>query len=188
MTMRILIAEDEPEILKPYQIALEARQHHVVSSESGEECLKIYHDEFLKTHHEGSRRSSDFHDVSHLSSLPTSPFDVVVLDYRLPKKNGMEVAKEILTTNPDQRIIFASAYVKDTLEDSVRQLKKVVELLQKPFEPDVLVETIEDLAIYAELKKLMESSKYIDKESEPSPEQIRNLFEGLRKIQKSRTF
>jgi CheY-like chemotaxis protein len=40
-----------------------------------------------------------------------SPFDVVVLDYKMPSKDGMEVAKEILQINPYQRIIFASAYV-----------------------------------------------------------------------------
>jgi YesN/AraC family two-component response regulator len=33
----------------------------------------------------------------------------------MPGKDGMEVAKEILTINPDQRIIFASAYFKETL-------------------------------------------------------------------------
>jgi hypothetical protein len=51
----------------------------------------------------------------------------------------MEVAKEILTVNPHQRIIFVSAYVKETLEESVKQLRQAVELMQKPFEPDVLV-------------------------------------------------
>jgi hypothetical protein len=35
----------------------------------------------------------------------------------------MEVAKEILIINPDQRIIFASAYFKETLENSVKELK-----------------------------------------------------------------
>jgi hypothetical protein len=39
----------------------------------------------------------------------------------------MEVAKVILTINPDQRIIFGSAYVKETLENSVKDLKRVVE-------------------------------------------------------------
>ena len=50
----------------------------------------------------------------------------------------MEVAKEILAVNPHQRIIFASAYVKETLEDSIKQLNQPVELLQKPFGQDVL--------------------------------------------------
>jgi DNA-binding NtrC family response regulator len=46
--MKILIAEDEPEMWRPYKIALEARGHKVVISEDGEECLRKYNTEFLK--------------------------------------------------------------------------------------------------------------------------------------------
>ena len=38
-----------------------------------------------------------------LASTPV--FDIIVLDYKMPDKDGMEVAKEILIINPDQRII-----------------------------------------------------------------------------------
>jgi CheY-like chemotaxis protein len=50
----------------------------------------------------------------------------------MPGMNSMNVAKEILAVNPHQRIIFASAYVKETLQESVKQLKQIVELMQKP--------------------------------------------------------
>jgi CheY-like chemotaxis protein len=40
------------------------------------------------------------------------PFDAVILDYKMSKINGMQVAKEILAVNSHQRIIFASAYLK----------------------------------------------------------------------------
>jgi two-component SAPR family response regulator len=36
----------------------------------------------------------------------------------MPKINGMEVAKEILAVKSHQRIIFASAYVKESLYNS----------------------------------------------------------------------
>jgi response regulator RpfG family c-di-GMP phosphodiesterase len=116
----------------------------------------------------------------------------------MPGKDGMEVAKEILTINPDQRIIFASAYVKETLENSVKELKRVVELLQKPFEMQAFIDTIEDKQVYDELKKIMINIRAIDYDntssgqetSEPftSRERMRDLFECLRKIQKNRTF
>jgi CheY-like chemotaxis protein len=61
--------------------------------------------------------------------------------------DGLEMAKEILKMYPEQRIIFASAYIKESLEDCVKELDKIVELMQKPFEPEVLVDTIEDREI-----------------------------------------
>ena len=189
--MRILIAEDEPEIWKPYQIALEARNHQVTITETGTECLRIYYDELSKKQDANLEllswsREKDNSNVNSFPSPVPPPFDVVILDYRIPEKDGMEVAREIVELNPDQRIIFASAYVKETLEESVKQLKKVVELLQKPFELDVLIETVEDVAVYAELKKLMTSARYMQQESEPTQEQMRDLFEGLRNIQRGR--
>jgi hypothetical protein len=89
--------------------------------------------------------------------------------------------------DPRQRIIFASAYVKETLEDSVKELKKVVELMQKPFEADALVDTIEDRESFEALKGLIVSIKKFDLER-PTTDQISSLFEGLRKLQKGRTF
>ena len=32
----------------------------------------------------------------------------------MPDRNGLEVAKKIITNNSRQRIIFASAYIEDT--------------------------------------------------------------------------
>jgi CheY-like chemotaxis protein len=213
--MRILIAEDEPDIWKPYKIALESRGHEAIISQDGRECLKIYNEEYNNSlsskpkvqiesednnrgemsyynkHDKSSSSSSSLSPSSSSSSSTTSfkysPFDAVVLDYRMPEKDGLEVAKEILEMNPEQRIIFASAYVKETLEESVKELKEVVELMQKPFDADVLVDTIEDREVQEGLKKLMTNLKQ-SKDLDPTFEQIRDLFEGLRKIQKGRTF
>lgn len=122
--MRVLISEDVRHTAMQYKILLEERNHHVITTENGEECLKIYQEEI--------RTKKD----------KENPFDVVILDYRMPHKDGMTVAKEIRTINPNQRIIFASAYLKDALIDSMRDLHGV-EYLEKPFELDELVETVE---------------------------------------------
>lgn len=116
-----------------------------------------------------------------------SPFDVVVLDYQMPKKNGLDVAKEILSIVPKQRIIFASAYVENTLKDSIKNLKQIVETMQKPFALQSLVNTIEDKEIYQELEKLNVDIKNL-KELEPSHAQVRDYLDALKKIQKGRTF
>jgi CheY-like chemotaxis protein len=39
------------------------------------------------------------------------PFDAGVLHHMMSKMDGMEVAKHTLASKPNQRIIFASAYV-----------------------------------------------------------------------------
>jgi response regulator RpfG family c-di-GMP phosphodiesterase len=61
------------------------------------------------------------------------PYDSVVVDYKIPKINAIEVGKEILAVNPRQRIILDSAHLKDTLIESIQEIKQVVEILSKPF-------------------------------------------------------
>ena len=61
----------------------------------------------------------------------------------MPKKDGLQVAEEILKANPKQRIIFASAYVKEILQASLGDLKRTVKIIQKPFSIAVFLETIE---------------------------------------------
>jgi CheY-like chemotaxis protein len=173
--MRVLIAEDDPQTLKPYQVALDARGHDVLVTDNGEDCLRIY------------RESLNKHSQTKGPDDNPSPFDAVVLDYRMPRKDGMEVAKEILELNPDQRVIFASAYVKDTLVDSVKQLRRAVELMQKPFKLEALIDTLEDKEIYEELKNLNVDADAF-KAVNASHDQIVLLLEAIRKIQKYRTF
>jgi len=139
--MEILVAEDDPGIALMYKVLLEGKRgHHVIVTSSGENCLKIYHERLQKVEWE---------------ALHIQPFDAIILDYKMSDMDGMEVAKEILTINPHQRIIFASAYVKEALLDSVKLLKQPVELLQKPFGADTLVYTIEKREIYSELQRLV---------------------------------
>ena len=190
--MKILIAEDDYNIAMQYRIALENRNHDVLLTYDGEDCLKRYRKAFDKLVSEQQQQqlqqqpqTTDPKTLKDDSNI--LPFDAVVLDYRMPKKDGMEVAKEILGKNPHQRIIFASAYVRDSLEDMVKQLKQVVELLQKPFEPNALVDTVEDKEIYEGLEKLNADIELI-KDLKATHEQLSDLLEGLRKLQKGRTF
>jgi CheY-like chemotaxis protein len=214
--MRILIAEDEPDISSLYKIALEERNHQVTIVQDGEECIKLYiaevqnqngvlvgepsfgSNEFETSKNKYKQQKYDSYTKGYNNdSFPPSqnvstqhpPFDAVVLDYRMPKKDGLEVAKEILKLYPEQRIIFASAYIKESLEDCVKELDQIVELMQKPFMPETLVDTIEDREVSLGLEKLMSNLKAMkDQRTEPTLEQITDLLEGLRRIQKGRTF
>ena len=200
--MQVLIAEDDLDIATLYKKALEKRKHDVVITSNGEECLKKYLDTL---HHMtfgvslptlsmprmpatrmdpalSSTGSTRFRSLN-----KSAPYDVVILDYSMPSINGMEVAKEILAINSHQRVIFASAYVKETLEHSIKQLKQVVELIQKPFELSKLVDTIEDKEVYEDLRTLNIDVDLV-KAANPTHEQIIDLLERLKRIQKHRTF
>jgi hypothetical protein len=76
--------------------------------------------------------------------------------------------------------LAASAYVKETLIDSIQQLNQIVELLQKPFGEDVLIDTIEDKEIYSELQKLNVNIDEI-KRATIRHEQLRKILEILKK-------
>ena len=174
--LSILIAEDEPDIAILYKTVLEKRNHKATITTNGEDCLKAYH-EVSQSKRFATDQSSVRPGPMNISE--NHPFDVVVLDCKMPHINGIEVAKEILAVNPHQRIIFASAYVKETLEESVKCLHKIVELIQKPFTIDKLINTLEDNEIFAELQKLNIDIDMV-KAVNPTHEQIMDLLEKVR--------
>ena len=134
--------EDDPEIASLYSQVLNNRGHEVTITRLGEDCLQIYSDRLQELY-------------TKKPELPEGQqFDVVILDYRMSDRNGLEVAKEILTINPHQRIILASAYLENALTDSIKELSVPIEVLEKPISNKILVDTIEDTESYIELKKL----------------------------------
>lgn len=171
--MNILLAEDEIDIASIYKETLESRNHRVTITSNGEDCLKAYHNAFQEM----------------ISSQPETmtrfqlPFDIVLLDYKMPQINGLEVAKEILAVNSHQRIIFASAFVIETLEISIKELKRAVELIQKPFTLMKLIDIIEDKEVYTELQKFNVDLEVV-RAFAPTHEQIIDLLEKLRIFQK----
>jgi two-component SAPR family response regulator len=87
------------------------------------------------------------HRVTHFLILVYNLFDAVILDYNLPDRNGLEVGKEIVVINSNQRIIFVSGYVKDALSRTMNELNMPVETNQ------ILIDIVEETEIYDELKK-----------------------------------
>ena len=123
--MKILVAEDEPEILRIYKLLLGEKGYQVIATEDGKECLDAYKTELNKTIN------------------GNIPFNLVILDYRMPEKNGIEVAKEILTLCPAQELLMVTAY-KGQLELHDKNLQKM-QIMEKPFDVDELLVTISQL-------------------------------------------
>ena len=141
--MPILVAEDEPRIARDYRLILQSKGHEVTLSDNGVTCLEAY-TVALNAMDKRSR------------SMKKTPFDVVILDYRMPKKDGLETAKDIIKLCPEQRLIFASAFTRETLQESTKALHQVIELIQKPFDLSYLLEVVEDTNVYNQLAQVNE--------------------------------
>lgn len=117
----ILVAEDSVAYGVLYQEIFQTRDHAVKLTFDGQECLHEY------------------------ASQPKS-YDLVILDYMMPKKNGLDTAKEILTMNPHQKILFISSF-GDELESKITDLgwDNMLQFAEKPFSSVDLVQKVEKL-------------------------------------------
>ncbi len=133
-SLNILIGEDDVDLAEIYLDILEARGHRVKLAFDGVQCIQAY---------EEKQSGSDF--------------DIVILDYLMPRKNGSQVARKILQINPDQRIIFISAFGEKLIDD-LEGIEDEIEFLTKPTRPRSLIEVIEKGHIWkAKSKQTMES-------------------------------
>lgn len=126
--LNILIAEDNQFTAAQYDRILRKYGHNITLTKDGSECLQTYQEKLKK---------------SEFESLDSNPFDVVVLDQSMPKMSGSEVATQILSNKPKQKIIFASAYALSGSNDT-KKLQSKVEYLQKPFSLSAFVEKIHE--------------------------------------------
>jgi two-component system, cell cycle response regulator CpdR len=126
MSLNILVAEDNAFTASQYTKILEKNGHKVQIAKDGVECIETY-----------EKALSEF------DSLDQNPFDVVLLDNNMPRKSGVEVAKEILDKRPNQRIIFASAYDINSLIKAPGDMPKSVEVLEKPFSLNTMISKLQ---------------------------------------------
>jgi len=142
MTLNILVAEDNEFTAKQYKTALEKKGHRVTLTKDGEECFDVYNDEVKYS--ELFKKSKQ------------SPFDIVLLDQSMPRKTGIEVAKEILGLRGNQRIIFLSAYAQKILVGADNVKEDTIQILQKPFSLDFLVKKIEGRILNSRANRTLE--------------------------------
>jgi len=101
---KILIVDDEPQILRALRAGLAAQGYEVVSAADGEEAL--------------DRASAE---------LP----DAIILDLNLPKKSGLDVCRELREWSPVPIIVLS---VRDAERDKVTALDLGADdYLTKPF-------------------------------------------------------
>jgi two-component system, NtrC family, nitrogen regulation response regulator NtrX len=82
-------------------------------------------------------------DTAHagLILLRSRQIDLVLLDYVLPERSGMDVLQEIKLLDPEQSVIMVSGY--GSIEHAVRATKSgAYDFLEKPIEPERMLLTI----------------------------------------------
>lgn len=114
----IFIAEDDRQLRRFYKIALESKGYQIIGMVGdGEEAISMF---------------------NNFNKKP----DIIILDYRMPNKNGIQVLIEILKIEKTSKIILASADVGIKL-DSMLQGAKI--FLSKPFSLETLFKSIAKL-------------------------------------------
>ena len=112
----ILLVEDEFSLVRLYELVLTTFGHKILAvANNGEEAVQKY------------------------KNLPYKP-DIIIMDHRMPIKNGIEATKEILEINSDAKIIFASAD-KEARERA--ESLGVLSFKSKPFSNEKLIRNIE---------------------------------------------
>lgn len=105
MDIRILVVEDEENILEAIKLNLELEGYEVVAVDNGVDALKKFREQ---------------------------RFNMVVLDIMLPEMDGLQVCEQIRLENTDTPILFLTA--KDSAQDRILGLKQGADdYLTKPF-------------------------------------------------------
>jgi DNA-binding response OmpR family regulator len=112
--MKILIVEDEVGIVQFLQQGLEEEGYEITTASDGLMAFELTQKE---------------------------SFDLILLDWMLPKMNGLDVCKSIRIKDKSTPIIFLTA--KDTVQETIEGIKAGAnDYIKKPFSFDELLERI----------------------------------------------
>ncbi len=126
--IKVFIVEDEVCIQTLYKRFFSLLDVDLIDiASNGEEAIEMF---------------KDFHSKS---DVP----DIIIMDYQMPIKNGIEATREILQIDRKVKIIFISA------DESIRELALSIgaySFITKPFRLKTIIEIIE------EIKKVIDES------------------------------
>ena len=83
--------------------------------------------------------------VDALEKIANTPFDLIISDINMPNMDGIEMAKNILKSNPDQTFIFISAHDDSTHLMQLMELG-ITKFIAKPFKSAQLLQTLYETA------------------------------------------
>jgi len=115
MSLRILIIDDEMDVLTLFKNVLESVGHKVEIAIDGQ---------------------------SGLEKFRNSKFDLVVMDYRMYGRDGLYVSKKILDIDKNAKILFASA--DSSIKEKAIEMGAVGFLL-KPFDLEDIINSVKKI-------------------------------------------
>jgi CheY-like chemotaxis protein len=122
---KILVVDDEPDMIWAITNVLLSENHSVVSVNSGEEALQ---------------------------KVRETPLDLVLLDFRLPGMDGIQILENIRQIKPGLPVVMVTGY--GGIEEAVQAIKLgAAHYIAKPFENDHLVEIVNKSLQLDSLKK-----------------------------------
>jgi EAL domain-containing protein (putative c-di-GMP-specific phosphodiesterase class I) len=130
---RILVVDDDESVLRSVERVLNSAGHQVLSLARGDTSL-------------------DF--------AATQPFDVALVDYKLPQMDGLEVLQRLREIQPRcVRMLMTGELVLPLVVTAVN-VGKVARVIEKPFDARTLVETVsEALANHNRLTAMLQSQR-----------------------------
>lgn len=132
--MKVLIAEDEPAMQKILKVYLEKEGYDVTLVGDGQSAIEALYEE---------------------------RFQLVLLDWMMPKLSGIEVCKEIKRLGIAVKILMLTA--KSAEDDEVKGLSEGVDdYIKKPFDPRILILRINKLLKKGEVLTCGELRLYPD--------------------------
>ncbi|HMK74984.1 MAG TPA: response regulator [Thermodesulfobacteriota bacterium] len=115
--MRILVVDDDAIVIKSCRRILEAEGFEVTTVPSADEALQ---------------------------KIKTLDFDILLMDVKMPKHDGIFLMREINKNWADIPIIVMSGYpTPETIADVYKL--GAVQFISKPFRPDELMKTIREV-------------------------------------------
>jgi len=119
-TLKVLVIDDESVICDACRLVLEEKGHGV------DRCL---------TGTEG------------LQAIERSPYDIILLDMKLPDIDGTEILKTVREKTPAPCVIVMTGY--STMSNALQAMKLgAADYLAKPFADDELLAAIEEACVH----------------------------------------
>jgi len=123
----ILVVEDDLSLLHLYKMMLEFEGFDTYSANNGEKAVNMF------------------------KSFSKKP-NIILMDHRMPIKNGIDAAKEILAIDYTAKILFVSA--EPSIKSKALSIG-AIKFIKKPFSHDYLIRSIKTILNLSECPNII---------------------------------